>query len=59
MKYIKLFEDYIKGGKADDLSIEDITKIHSKKSKINYNTMLKIIKINLEMCLKVEAEHTP
>jgi hypothetical protein len=58
MKYVLIFEDYIKGGKADSLSIEDIAKLHSDKNGIDYDKMLKIVKKNYEMGIRVETEHT-
>ena len=58
MKYIKLYEDYLKGGKADYETIEDLAKIYHKKDGGDYNITLKGLKKNLKMGMEVESEHT-
>lgn len=48
-KYL-MNEDILKGGLADKLSLEDIAKMH--------DVTLDKLKTELELGLKVEAEHT-
>ena len=52
MKYIKSFleKNTIKGGKSDNLSVEDIAK--------KFNIPVSKIKHQLELGIKVESEHT-
>ena len=58
MKYIKLFEDYLRGGKADYETVEDLAFIYHKKNGGDYKKILNNLEKNLEMGLKVESEHT-
>lgn len=58
MKNILLFEDYLKGGKGDDSTLESIAKDYVKKHGGSYDKVLAIVKKNYEMGLKVEMEHT-
>jgi hypothetical protein len=58
MKNILLFEDFLKGGKGDNSTLESIAKAYVKKHGGNYNKVLSIVKKNYEMGLKVEMEHT-
>ena len=52
MKYLKSFleKNTIKGGKSDDLSVEDIAK--------KFNVSVSKIKQQLQLGIKVESEHT-
>lgn len=52
MKYIKSFleKNTIKGGKSDNLSVEDIAK--------KFNIPVSKIKHQLKLGIKVESEHT-
>lgn len=51
-------ENVIVGGKADKQTIEDVAKYWSKKDKTLYEKCLEILKKELELGLKIEAEHT-
>jgi hypothetical protein len=54
-KYVKLVEDVLKGGLADDKSLKDLVDLHSKKgSKVSIEDLKK----QLEMGIKVEKEHS-
>ena len=58
MKFILLFEDFLKGGKGDNKTLQDIAKSYVKKHGGNYDKVLAIINKNYLMGLKVETEHT-
>lgn len=48
----------LKGGKSDNKSLEDIAKKHDKKGYYHIQDMIKSLKKQLEMGMKVEMEHT-
>jgi hypothetical protein len=74
MRYIKRFElfektvqdndiynyyiDFLKGGKGDKKTLEDIAKAYVAKHGGKYEKVLDVVKKNYKMGLKVEMEHT-
>jgi len=53
-QYLKLVEDAIKGGISDNMSLEDILKVHKDKG---VSVTIDDLKKQFKMGLKVETEH--
>ena len=58
MKHIKLYEDYLEGGKADNKTLEDIANAYVKKHGGKFDKIMDVLKKNFKMGMKVEVEHT-
>ena len=58
VKYLTMRDDLVDGGKADNMSIQDIALYHSQKSKSDYTEVLDDLKKQIQIGLEVEKEHT-